>query len=755
MKMNKFFIGLIIYTLAFSGCQNQESTTQQLLESPSKKTDFSTGTIRMTDSLNAIFRRTNMRVHPYESAAKLELIVKELSANQQPTGNQMVEYAYELLKAGQSREAAKILEQFPEKASSLKDVNEKSKSFYELLAITYMRIGEQENCIINHTNESCLYPIKGGGIHSLEEGSQAAIRIYEKILEKFPDDQRSRYLLNLAYMTLGEYPQKVPAKWRMDPNALASDYPLPHFANIAPNLGFNENGLAGGCIADDFDNDGYIDLIFSSWGMKDQIRYFKNNGDGTFAERTGPAGLNGVTGGLNIIQADYNNDGYLDFLILRGGWKPMKEFGIEPNSLIKNNGDGTFSDMTFDAGLYSVRPTQAAVWFDFDRDGWLDLFIGNETLQGQNNYPSEFYRNEGNGHFTEMPESAGLKITAFVKGVASSDVNNDGLDDLYVSIMNGPNKLFINKGGRSPADWRFEETGAAAGVQEPALSFPTWFFDFNNDGLEDIFAGSFDSGTFLNQSSGLGNLRTEVLYPRLYENKGNGTFTELSEQLKLGEPLQIMGCNYGDLDNDGFPDMYLGTGDPDFRSIFPNKMYRNNAGKEFQDVTTAGGFGHIQKGHGVAFADFDLDGDQDIYTVLGGAYSGDVFQDALFENPGNNNNWITIALEGTKSNRSAIGARIKLTVKDADGKTREIFSRVSSGGSFGGNSLQQEIGIGNAISIEKLEINWPTKDNVYIDYGKVEPNQKVKINEGNRQVEIQPLSSFVFKKEMGMHHMHN
>jgi hypothetical protein len=740
--------------LLIIGCKHNEDDHAGHSGASSPDADYRKGTLRMIDSLNAIYSRTNIRNHPYESAAKVALIEKELAANKQPTGNQLFEYAYELLKAGKSKEAAKILEQFPQRSSALREINEGSKPYWEFLALTYLRLGEQENCIINHNEESCLFPIQGKGVHTKEEGSRAAIQVYEQLLEKFPDDQRSRYLLNVAYMTLGEYPDKVPARWRIDPKSLKSEYPLPHFTNIAPGMGFNENGTAGGSIADDFDNDGLLDLMITSWNLHDQVRFYKNNGDGTFTERTDAAGLTGLTGGLNIVQTDYNNDGNLDFLILRGAWKPRVEFGIPPNSLVRNNGDGTFSDVTFEAGIYTTRPTQAAVWFDFDRDGWLDLFIGNESVPNTNSYDSEFYRNNGDGTFTEMPASAGLKINAFVKGVSAGDVNNDGYDDLYVSIMKGANRLFINKGGTSPEDWKFEEVSAAAGVQEPMLSFPTWMFDFNNDGLEDIFVGSFDNGTFATGGTSLGELRTDVHVPRLYQNNGNGSFTEISKQFNFKEELQVMGSSYGDLDNDGFQDIYLGTGDPDFRSIFPNKMYRNNAGKSFQDVTTAGGFGHIQKGHSIAFADFDQDGDQDIYAVMGGAYSGDNFQDAFYENPGNKNKWIILQLEGTKSNRAAIGARIRVTIKDSKGNPQTIYSHVSNGGSFSGNSLQQEIGLGDAKGIEKIEIKWPNKDNQYVDYGKADMNQKLKFREGDPQPTPVALKAFTFKKNAEGHHHH-
>src|SRR5260221_8566643 len=125
--------------------------------------------------------------------------------------------------------------------------------------------------------------------------------------------------------------------------------------------------------------------------------------------------------------------------------------------------------------------------------------------------------------------------------------------------------------------------------------------------------------------------------PRLYHNNHDGTFSDVAKAAGLDHLLHAMGCNYGDLDNDGYLDFYLGTGDPSLGTLIPNRMFRNAQGRFFQDVTTSGGFGHLQKGHGVSFADFDNDGDQDIYTVIGGAYSGDHYRNVFFENPGHGN----------------------------------------------------------------------------------------------------------------------
>lgn len=170
-----------------------------------------------------------------------------------------------------------------------------------------------------------------------------------------------------------------------------------------------------------------------------------------------------------------------------------------------------------------------------------------------------------------------------------------------------------------------------------------------------------------------------------------------------------MGANFGDLDNDGFLDFYLGTGYPPYFALMPNLMYRNRAGESFADVTTAGGFGNLQKGHAVVFADLDRDGDQDVFAQMGGALAGDRFHNSLYQNPGFGNRWVNVELTGVRSNRSAIGARIRVQVLE-EGKSRSIYKHVNSGGSFGANSLEQTIGLGKAERIELLEVYWPTSD---------------------------------------------
>ena len=241
-----------------------------------------------------------------------------------------------------------------------------------------MRLAEDENCHLTATRDACLLPIKGGGVHQRREGSEGAVRALLEVLSEDPSSLRARWLLNIAHMTLGSYPDGVPERYRIPPSVFASDYPLPRFDNVAAEAGVDFSGLAGGAILEDFDGDRRLDLVWSAMGFDDQMRFLHNKGDGTFVERTREAGLTGETGGLNMLPADYDNDGNVDVLVLRGGW--LGSQGRFPLSLLKSDGHGRFQDVTKAAGLLGhLAPTQTAVFFDFDGDGWLDLFVGNES----------------------------------------------------------------------------------------------------------------------------------------------------------------------------------------------------------------------------------------------------------------------------------------------------------------------------------------------------------------------------------------
>ena len=318
----------------------------------------------------------------------------------------------------------------------------------------------------------------------------------------------------------------------------------------------------------------------------------------------------------------------------------------------------------------------------------------------------------------------------FTKGASFGDYDNDGDPDLYLSNLREPNRLYQNNGDKT-----FTDVAEKLGVTQPSASFPTWFFDFDNDGNLDLFVAGY-TGQIDNLVGHYTGIGSEHEPSCLYQGDGKGGFKNVTRKQGLDVPMLPMGANFGDLNNDGFLDFYLGTGDPEYESLTPNLMFLNQGGTGFEDITMGGGFGHLQKGHGIAFADLDNDGDAEVFEQMGGAFLGDRFGNILFENPGFNNNWLAIQLIGTQSNRAAIGARIEVNFSEA-GKARSVWRTVNSGGSFGANPLRQTIGIGQADQIDEIRIHWPRTGKTQTFKG-VQMNRMYRLLEGEN--ELEPIS---------------
>jgi len=646
-----------------------------------------------------------------------------------------------LLKLGKEAESVALIESVLERKKAID--GKESPQTLKFLAIAYMRLGEKQNCVNHHNPESCIMPIQKSGIHTIRQGSQKAIEIYKRLLEINPEDYESRWLLNIAYMTIGGYPAEVPSNLLIpDLNKNSSDYTIKPFVDVAVNVGIKARNMSGGTIVDDFNNDNYLDIVTSDWSLNGAMHYYQNDLKGKFTDLSKTSKLGLFKGGLSMIQADYDNDGDIDIFVMRGAW--MNQYGRQPNSLLRNNGDGTFTDVTIKSGLYSEFPTQGGVWNDFNNDGYLDLFIGNESSP-TDSYPSELYINNKNGTFTNVAKEAKCDIVDFIKGATSADYDNDGLVDIFLSGMNNRKTLLKNTGIKDGIPQFVDVTDKAGLAGIKMMTFPTWFWDYDNDGWQDIFVCGYQfngsiAGETAKEALGVPNGNSKMY---LYRNNHDGTFTDVSQISGLSKTVYAMGANFGDIDNDGFLDMYLGTGNPDYKSLTPNKLFRNMGNGKFADVTVSGRVGNLQKGHGVAFNDLDNDGDSDIFIEVGGAYIGDAFSNALYLNPGQNNNrWIKLKLEGTESNRSAIGAKIKVSFKE-NGVSRSVHRIVNSGGSFGASSLRMEIGIGQAKIIDRIEIIWPKNQKKQI-FNNVQPNQIIKIIEGETKFSKINVKKLVF-----------
>lgn len=716
-----------------------ESSRDQTTSAPPEKT--------IPQILVEINSSLTPKSDPFMNSERAELFRERLSnmPTSKITLSMVFQYAQELLKAGKNEAALRHLQSLEHiaKANGPQVWNGLGPQLLKGEALGFLRVAEQQNCCASNNANSCLVPISGSGVHSKQYGSRNAVRCLTEALKLRPNDSEARWLLNIAYMTLGEYPDKVPARWLIPLKTYGGDYPMKKFYNAAPDLGLDYLNWAGSVAMDDFKCNGTLDLVLSSWRWDKPLRYIRNNGDGTFTDRTAESGLADELGGLNIITTDYNNDGRPDIVVLRGGW--MGRNGDYPLSLLRNDGNGHFTDVTIQAGLLTFGPTQTAVAFDYNGDGLLDLFVGYESTPGDP-HPCKLFRNNGNGTFTDVTKECGLDIVRFVKGVVSADFMHSGRPGLYISCNGEPNILLRNDGpagpDRSPtAPWKFTNISHTAGVDTQHKSFSCFFFDYDNDGWPDIYVNGYGPtrsvGDVANDYLGLPTVAEKA---RLYHNNHDGTFTNVSKQAHLDKVVLGMGVNFGDLDNDGWLDIYVGTGNPDLGMLIPKRMFRNHNGKYFDEVTTTGNFGHLQKGHGAAFGDLNNNGQQDVFMVMGGALESDTARNCLFVNPGNKNHWITLQLTGVKSNRIALGAEICVTATTPHGD-RQFYRTVSTGGSFGNNPLRQEIGLGDATGIKQVTIHWPTSG-ISQTFSNLEMDDFYKIREDNPGAELWNVPRF-------------
>jgi hypothetical protein len=587
----------------------------------------------------------------------------------------------------------------------------------EALGIAYLHKAGLDNHVFERPEDYCLLLVRPGRPYPRSDDSEQAIAHFERYLAARPDDLEVRWLLNLAYRTIGGYPDRVPPAFLVPPSEVAPGPSVARFVDVAPEAGLDHVGMAGGVVVDDLSGTGRFDIVTSTMDSCGPVRLFASNGDGTFSDRTQEAGLADELGGLNIVAGDYDNDGCRDLVVLRGGWEQLPQ----PLSLLRNDCHGRFTNVTEAAGLTMPSVTQTAVWTDIDNDGWLDLFVGNE------NEPAELFHNTGRGTFENIAEAAGVDRVAYTKGVTAGDYDNDGYPDLYVSNYGETNFLYHND-----RNGTFTEVSREAGVRGTPTGFATWFFDYDNDGWTDLFVTSYIASVDEMVRDDLGEPHNATTM-KLYRNRGDGTFEDVSHVAGLDRVLMPMGSDIGDIDNDGYLDVYLGTGSPSYGSLQGSRLLHNEDGRRFVDVTAASGTGELHKGHGVAFADLDNDGDEDLIFKVGGATPGDAHAMRLFENPGASGAWVSVALVGRRTNRSAVGARVTATIRTRDGRTRAVYRTIGEGGSFGVSPLEQHIGLGRNVARVDLDVAWPASGTRQ-HFGNVGVNRWLRIDEGRAEL---------------------
>ena len=750
--MKYLHCGVAVLGMFFFSCQENKKSLEFDKNQADLRFEGNRQMALILDSLNTV---ANFQTNYFLSGKRAEQLLINKPAFK--SGKEAIvwnlKYAFELLNSGNAHGAINEIETF------LKDFNGSDeekiripqfKSLYELLAVAYLRHGENENCVANHNSESCILPLKGKAIHVKKNGSQQAMRYYAMLLEVYPDDIQLKWLFNIAAMTLGDFPQGVPEKFRID--FAAVDTKVTGFTplyNAATDLGVDVKGLSGAGIIEDFNGDGFMDVFASSYGIQDNATLFFSDGKGGFIDVTDSAQLRGITGGLNAKQADFNNDGFMDILLLRGAW--LDEGGEWPNSLLRNNGDGTFSDVTFAAGMgSSFYPTETATWADVNNDGWVDVFIANEN-NDKNAHPCELFINNGDGTFTDKAKDWGMDGNfGYAKAANFADFNNDGWMDLFLGCLGQPNYLFMNRGKQPNGELKFENIAGKAGVTLPNMSFPAIVVDFDHNGYPDILSTSFPLNRLDYVAQDVGEemlgIPNKVEKTKLFLNQGNENFKEVSKEWNIDKMIFAMGFNSGDLNNDGWIDVYAGTGAFAFTTLVPNRVFLNRGGKGFDEVTMGSGMGHLQKGHGIGFGDLDNDGDQDVYVTLGGAVEGDDAHNALFVNPNTGNNWLRLQLRSSE-NKNSIGARVRVTGKTASGNLQNWYHTVGDGGTFGSNSMELEIGMGALTEILEVGIDWPgRKREVYKGFA---INKAWICKEGVIMPQIRKLSRSVLKGNSG------
>lgn len=693
MRSNTYIISLLI--LLFTSCAG-ENPNEAVIEEFS---DIYASTL------------TNIN-YPYHNSLKADDIIKKL---QGIPSNMMIEQrydaAYELLKAGRNQDCIDLILPVLEG----KDVSYSNLKYYRLLANASLRLGEQENCFHKGGINACTLPFNEKTIHSATQGASQAIEILLQMLAFNPSDIESRWLLNIAARAVGRFEQ-VPDSLKIElPKSKTNDL---KFVNVFEH---SDMGHAGGSAFEDYDMDGDLDIFVTSYHLDENVTYYRND-DGKFTDKTSSMFLKGLTGGLNFVNADINNDGFVDILILRGGW--LSSYGQYPLSLLINQQGKGFVDQTIAWNLDLRQPTQTAAFADLNLDGHLDLILGAESTQGMK-LPVRIFENNGSS-FVEQTMDSGLELSAYVKGVSVADVNNDGYPDVFISVLGGDNQLFISKGEPTI---NFENQSDNYEINQPWASFTSWFFDYDNDGYEDLFVSGYnidDKKEMITATvRDIVGDSTNFSHPKLYRNINGQRFEDVTNKVGLNHEIYAMGANYGDVDNDGYLDLYLGTGEFNMWAVMPNRLFVNTEGKNFEDHSFSSGLAMIQKGHGVSFGDYDQDGDQDIFHTIGGAVEGDIFQNYLYQNNSANGNWINLNLVGHKSNKLALGARIELKLDSG----KSVHRTVSTGGSFGNNSITLEIGLGSSEQIKSIIVKWPNADFTSCEFKNISINQSYEILE--------------------------
>jgi len=489
----------------------------------------------------------------------------------------------------------------------------------------------------------------------------------------------------------------------------------------------------------DYDNDGWLDLYLVSYGACDffkptkplQSVLYKNKGDGRFTDVTAKAGVGGNLFGMGAATGDYDNNGHVDLLVTAYDHSPV---------LYRNNGDNTFTDVSARSGLQTNSWTTSAVWFDYDNDGRLDLFLCSFVDYGLDRHiscgdnklgrayyciprvfkptPSYLFHNNGDGTFTDVSKASGIsKSLGKALGVVATDINNDGLTDLFVANDTVQNFLFVNRG-----DGKFEEIGLMAEVAysedgRPRSGMGVDSADFNSDSWPDLFVANVDQEKF-----------------SIYQNNKDETFRDQAMTTGIGQATLLLsgwGLKFFDFDNDGIMDLLLANGHPDDMVDInltkvtykePLLLFRQE-NRKFNNVSADAGpaFQRQHPARGLALGDYDNDGRSDVLVANNGEAPL-----LLHNKAGEGNHWLGIRLVGTQSNRDGVGARLSWSA----GGIKHSKLRTSGGSYLSSHDPREILGLGKATKLDWLEVKWPGPNGKTEKLAEVPVDRYVVITEG-------------------------
>jgi ASPIC and UnbV/FG-GAP-like repeat len=532
--------------------------------------------------------------------------------------------------------------------------------------------------------------------------------------EDSPEDIRYRWMLRALTLHSGQPEKTIPQSFRLNvPPAAPATF---QFGDVTTNSGTGRLALGRGAAWGDFDNDGSDDILVGA--ERAPFRLLRNCKDGTFEDVARNMGLVDPEGlGCYAAQfVDYDNDGFQDIFLTSNGWG-----GGGRLFLFHNDRGKRFRDVTNAAGLADPVNAFGSSWADYDNDGLVDLAVAAGIVDPAAGDRIRLYHNEGNGKFREVGEQAGLTQKARWISICWGDYDGDGRQDLLATSYDSGPFLFRNLG-----HGRFEDVSQRAGTRNSQHAYTCEFLDFDNDGKLDIFVSTYPEGDYKTMvaskiSHGVGDHSQHQL---LFRNNGDGTFRNVTEEAGITGWYGAMSSQTGDLDNDGFDEILLGTGNPALDWCEPKVILHNNGKGQFADVAESSRLVHFGMLHGMALSDYDDTGNLSLFGSFGGFYWGSRETSRLYRNLGSGNMSLEIHLVGTRSNRDAIGAKIAALAGQ-----RTIYKWVTGGSGFGsGNSRCVHLGLGQEKQVKHLQIEWPSGQRQSFQF--IEAGQRIEVTEG-------------------------